>query len=280
LLDSGVRASEFCAFRVSDFDPKRGKLEIRHGTGGGAKGGKGRAVYLGKTARNALWRYLAQRDDGEEPNAPLFVVREGRPFNPSSLRHIIKSIAARADVKDAHPHRFRHTGAITYLRSGGDVFTLQSLLGHGSLEMVRHYARIAQVDVEQAHRKASPVDNWRLFQFLEGPYADPFHNGLYTDVITLTNEALVDIDKMSTEEVYYWRGMAKANLEDWDGAAQDLRRAHLLNPNFLPAGQELKRIHSLGLASSLDDSPNPLIADLLSSQKSYFTTIADSSISC
>ena len=162
LLDSCVRASEFCAFRVGDFDPKRGKLEIRHGTEGGAKGGKGRAVYLGKTARNALWRCLAQREDGEDPNAPLFVVREGRPFNPASLRHIIKSIAARAEVKDAHPHRFRHTGAITYLRSGGDVFTLQSLLGHGSLEMVRHYARIAQVDVEQAHRKASPADNWRL----------------------------------------------------------------------------------------------------------------------
>jgi hypothetical protein len=93
------------------------------------------------------------------------------------------------------------------------------------------------------------VDNWRLFRFLEGPYADPFHNGLYSDVISLTNAALVDIDKMSAEEIYYWRGMAKANLEDWDGAAQDLRRAHLLNPNFLPAGQELKRIHSLGLAA-------------------------------
>lgn len=86
LLDSCVRASKFCAFRVGDFDPKRGKLEIRHGTEGGAKGGKGRAVYLGKTARNALWRYLAQQEDGEDPNAPLFIVREGRPFNPSSLR--------------------------------------------------------------------------------------------------------------------------------------------------------------------------------------------------
>ena len=61
--------------------------------------------------------------------------------------------------------------------------------------------------------------------------------------------------------------MAKANLEDWDGAAQDLRRAHLLNPNFLPAGKELKRSHSLGLAASPDDSANPLIADLVSMQK-------------
>jgi len=49
-----------------------------------------------------------------------------------------------------------------YLRSGGDIFTLQEMLGHGSLDMVRHYALVAQVDVEQAHRKASPADNWRL----------------------------------------------------------------------------------------------------------------------
>jgi integrase/recombinase XerD len=36
------------------------------------------------------------------------------------------------------------------------------LLGHGSLDMVEHYARIAEADIEQAHRKASPADNWRL----------------------------------------------------------------------------------------------------------------------
>jgi len=28
--------------------------------------------------------------------------------------------------------------------------------------MVQHYARIADIDVEQAHRKASPADNWKL----------------------------------------------------------------------------------------------------------------------
>ena len=162
LLDSGIRASEFSALRADDFEAKRGKLEIRHGVEGGAKGGKGRVVYLGKTARHAVWRYLAEREDGEEPNAPLFTVRRGRAFNPGTLRHLIKNTAARAGVKKAYPHKFRHTFAITYLRSGGDVFTLQSLLGHGSLDMVRHYARIAQVDIEQAHRKASPVDNWRL----------------------------------------------------------------------------------------------------------------------
>jgi hypothetical protein len=97
-------------------------------------------------------------------------------------------------------------------------------------------------------------------------------------VVSLTNTALEEIDKMCTEEIYYWRGMTKANLEDWDGAAQDLRRSHLLNPNFLPAEKELKRNHSLNLAAS-DDSPNPILADLLSTDISYFTTVTTTLVS-
>jgi len=162
LLDSGLRASELCSLKIGDVDIKRGKLVIRHGVEGGAKGGKGRMVFLGKTSWQALYRFLSEREDMDDPDAPLFIVRRTRPFNPSTLRHIIKSISERASVKDAYPHKFRHTFAITYLRSGGDVFTLQALLGHSSLDMVRHYAQIAQIDIEQAHRKASPADNWRL----------------------------------------------------------------------------------------------------------------------
>ena len=68
--------------------------------------------------------------------------------------------------------------------------------------------------------------------------------------------------------------MAKAHLEDWDGAAQDLRRAHLLNPNFLPAGKELQRINSLGLASPLGSSPNQEFTILPLGQGSTFVSFA------
>ena len=121
LVDTGLRALELCSLKIEDFDPKRGKLEIKHGVQGGAKGGKGRSVYLGKTARAAVWRYLAGREDENEADAPLFAVSRFRPFTPGSLRHLIKRTAERAGVKDAYPHKFRHTFAITYLRAGGDV---------------------------------------------------------------------------------------------------------------------------------------------------------------
>jgi integrase/recombinase XerD len=129
---------------------------------GGAKGGKGRVVFLGNAARTALWRYLAEREDESDPRAPLFLERTGRPLNKMALRFLIGGLGKNAHIQKCHPHRFRHTFAITYLRNGGDLFTLQALLGHSTLEMVRHYARIAEVDVAQAHRRASPADNWHL----------------------------------------------------------------------------------------------------------------------
>ncbi len=87
-----------------------------------------------------LWRYLAERTDGEDAEAPLCLVRYDRPMNKTALRLQIVHLGQKTGIKKCYPHRFRHTFAITYLRSGGDVFTLQALLGHSTLDMVRHYA--------------------------------------------------------------------------------------------------------------------------------------------
>lgn len=162
LLDTGLRASELCSLTVGDVDMHTGKVEVKHGVQGGAKGGKGRIVYLGKSVKRVLWRYLASREDGEEAGAPLFINRNGRLMNRDSLRQVLGKIGKKAGIKKVHPHRFRHTFAISYLRAGGDLFTLKALLGHNSLDMVQHYARIAQIDIEQAHRRSSPADNWHL----------------------------------------------------------------------------------------------------------------------
>jgi integrase/recombinase XerD len=89
LLDTGLRASELCSLKVGDIDQKTGRVEVRHGVGGGAKFKKGRVVFLGKSARRALWRYLAEREDGENPEAPLFLGKFNRPMNKDVLRQLI-----------------------------------------------------------------------------------------------------------------------------------------------------------------------------------------------
>ncbi len=163
LLDTGVRASELCGIRYGDVNLTTNSIRIQ-GKGAG-KGPKERNVYIGKNTAKALWKNLLPRLDDIQADDPIFAVGQDgdwRPINRNVLGKLLKRIAGRAGIDDVYPHRFRHTFAITYLRNEGDIFTLQSLLGHSDLTMVKRYALIANVDCETAHRKASPVDNWRL----------------------------------------------------------------------------------------------------------------------
>jgi site-specific recombinase XerD len=61
-----------------------------------------------------------------------------------------------------HPHRFRRTAAIQFLRNGGNLFALQKMLGHETPGVVRRYVELADSDLEEAHKTASPMDNWNL----------------------------------------------------------------------------------------------------------------------
>jgi integrase/recombinase XerD len=155
LLDTGMRASELTGLRMQDVDIKKNMVLVM------GKGRKERLVPISSRTAQALWRYLAQREP-RRPLDPVFVTTTGAPMGRRDLAHRLGEIGRRGGVANTHPHRFRHTFAINYLRNGGDIYTLQVILGHSSLEMVRHYARIAQMDVETAHRRASPVENWRL----------------------------------------------------------------------------------------------------------------------
>ena len=160
LLDTGLRVSECARLTVADCDLESGTVQVRAWHNG--RKSRPRTVRLGNLARRAVWAYIANRTDPITPNAPLFVTDDGKPLERFGIAKILKRIAANAGVAQCNPHKFRHTFAIQYLRNGGDIFTLQELLGHASLSMVRHYLAISQMDIDTAHRRASPVDNWRL----------------------------------------------------------------------------------------------------------------------
>jgi len=162
LLDTGVRASELCEIKYGNINFANRSIKV-FGKGPG-KDPKERLVRFGKRSQEALWRHLATRLETIQKDDSVFTKlgTDNEPMNRHSLDDLMDSLSKRANVDGVHAHRFRHTFAINYLRNGGDVFTLKELLGHESLEMVQRYARIAQTDVEKAHQKASPVDNWKL----------------------------------------------------------------------------------------------------------------------
>ncbi len=160
LLDTGLRVSELCRLRISDVNLETGFVTVKpYQT---SRKSRPRIVILGNTAKKHLWHYIAARPDGDDPTAPLFATHRGTPLDRTQVKNILLRIAKKAGVPHVHAHRFRHTFAIQYLRNGGDIFTLQRLLGHASLQMVRHYLALADTDLETAHRRASPADRWKL----------------------------------------------------------------------------------------------------------------------
>lgn len=154
LLDTGIRVGELNRLTVGDINLDNGEVHIRPYRNGYKS--RPRTVYLGARSRQAIWRYIAKLQSQRDMSKTLFDLRG------SSIRHTLRRIGKNAGVTNVHPHRFRHTFAITYLRNHGDVFTLQRLLGHSTLDMTKKYLDIVRQDVQDAHRYASPVDNWRL----------------------------------------------------------------------------------------------------------------------
>ena len=67
-------------------------------------------------------------------------------------------LARKSGIKRLHAHLCRHTFATRFLINGGDVFTLQQILGHSTLEMVRHYVNLASSYIAIQHQKFSPLD--------------------------------------------------------------------------------------------------------------------------
>lgn len=160
LLDTGLRVSELVGLRPDDVWLEDGVLKVM------GKGGKERLIPMGKRVQRLLWNYVRRfRPEPLAPNsAPLFLTQDGRPLTRSRVQKMMTRYGDRADIKGVRcsPHTLRHSAAVRFLRNGGDVFSLQRMLGHSSLEMTRRYCELADIDVKRTHMRASPVDNLML----------------------------------------------------------------------------------------------------------------------
>jgi site-specific recombinase XerD len=152
LLDTGARAAEFTGLNVEDVNMRTGAVFIRNG-----KGGKSRTVFIGKTARRALRRYLRTRRTGA-----LWIKQNGDGLEYGGLRAILRLRSKMARIeKMPYPHAFRRAFAVNMLRAGCDLETLRRLMGHSDLQVLRRYLDLLDSDLQRVHAIASPADQLR-----------------------------------------------------------------------------------------------------------------------
>lgn len=156
LLDTGVRLAELTRLQEANLHLEEGYIQVL------GKGNKERKVPLGVKVRKVLWQYLARyRPEPVHPRiANVFLNQNGTPMTPGGVYRMIARRGKEAGVTGVRcsPHTFRHTFAVSYLRNGGDVFSLQKILGHTSLIVTRMYCQLNDEDVQASHRACGPVD--------------------------------------------------------------------------------------------------------------------------
>ncbi len=160
LFSTGLRVSELVGLRRKDINLEQGEFSI---TG---KGGKSRVVFLSEAATARLKEYLDKRRD----NSPALFIRhrvskkvdedisqefeEFSHLTPRTIQRIIQKYTTIAGIgKKVTPHVLRHSFATDLLRSGADLRSVQSMLGHTSVTTTQVYTHITDKHLKEAHEK-------------------------------------------------------------------------------------------------------------------------------
>ena len=158
LLDTGLRIGELVNLKIDDVNMSEGLVKVM------GKGKKERIVPVGSNAQRALHRYLFRHrlKSAHSGIENVFLSVHGTSLTENSIKLMFARLAKRSGVHRLHAHLCRHTFATRYLINGGDVFTLQQILGHSTLEMVRHYVKLASNHVAMQHHRFSPLDRLNI----------------------------------------------------------------------------------------------------------------------
>ena len=161
LLGTGIRESEIADLRYEDAHINEGYLKVM------GKGAKERVVPTGSLGQKILWRYVFhfRPEPINDLNNCLFLSLDGRKLAPNAIRLLMARWGKRAGVTRLHCHLCRHTYATNFLLLNcGDVFRLQQILGHTTLDMVRHYVHYASAEAMIQGQVRSPVDRLEVKQ--------------------------------------------------------------------------------------------------------------------
>jgi len=152
LLRTGMRIGELLATRISEVNLRKKQILIMEAQ----KTGVGRVAYLSEDACKALVAWLNQRDLTKER---LFygLGRSRLSYTAIRMRFAKYLEAAGLTHKGYSLHCLRHTCATELLNAGMRLECLQQLLGHSSIEMTRHYARLTDNTRREEYFRAMAI---------------------------------------------------------------------------------------------------------------------------
>lgn len=153
LFSTGLRVSELCGLKRDNINLKRDEFTVR------GKGSKLRVVFLSEAARETMGKYLDKRTD----MSPFLLARHDRaiargsvdtPLTPRSVQRLVSHYARAAGITHVvTPHTLRHSYATDLLRSGADIRSVQSMLGHSSITTTQIYTHITNQHLREIHKQ-------------------------------------------------------------------------------------------------------------------------------
>lgn len=150
LYGCGLRLGEALSLRVAD-RPHGDTLRVM------GKGSKERIVPVLPLVRDAITAYLAQRPDGSPDDSALFIGARGGDLNPGVVQRQMRRLRALLGLGErATPHALRHSFATHLLSNGGDLRTIQELLGHTTLATTQRYTQVDTGQLTRVYQSAHP----------------------------------------------------------------------------------------------------------------------------
>jgi len=150
LYGCGLRIDEALSLNNADM-PNSDTMTV---TG---KGNKQRVVPVLSIVRDAIEGYIDACPFSGEPNNPLFVGARGGRLNAGVVQRQMRKVRAQLGLPStATPHALRHSFATHLLGAGGDLRTIQELLGHASLSTTQRYINVDADRLVKVYRDAHP----------------------------------------------------------------------------------------------------------------------------
>lgn len=154
LLGTGCRANTLCNIKVRDINLQDGYVVYT-----ATKNKKQQIVPISNKLCLITQEYLTYRQP-ETVEDYLFISVYSEQLNSNSLRQSIAKYNNRRGVMKTSVHLFRHTFAKKWIQNGGNIFTLQKILGHSDLDMVKEYVSLFGQDVRQDYDKYNPLSQF------------------------------------------------------------------------------------------------------------------------